>query len=398
MRRSSTEWWNEEAKALHRKIPVFLGHLNYADGTFMPAGEAQCDLVKLKAAGIRALVVSTGYVGCLQTGPDEYVPAGPTEWVLEKQWERIDEVVQEIERCPRTRLITRGADLEAEPKGDSIGVLIHLAEGVPMIDPSAVDSCFSLGVRAVYPAMPHTHRACSAPRGSPSPALADLSRERITRMNTLGITLDAASGSDETAQGLIRASTKPIIASHTTSRDRVPSSRGLRNETLAMIARSGGVVGVSFADHMLAEAAWRGKYADLLGAAPRVWRYHAHVLAVTDDPEERLRLRDDMEEQERFYFDQELPPDPPLPSSRAARVTQLADLIDYLIDHIGLEHVAIGGDVNGLDEDQWPAGMDHLGELPHLTAELLKRDYRVEALRKLLSDNWRRVYAACLPE
>ena len=56
--------------------------------------------------------------------------------------------------------------------------------------------------------------------------------------------LDTAHCSDESAQALIYASTKPVIDSHTSSSDFVPPCRGLRDETLRMIARSGGVVGV----------------------------------------------------------------------------------------------------------------------------------------------------------
>ena len=37
------------------------------------------------------------------------------------------------------------------------------------------------------------------------------------------------------------------------------------------------------------------------------------------------------------------------------------------------------------------------GEIPNLTAELLRRGWKEEDLRKFLSDNWRRAFAECLP-
>lgn len=72
-------------------------------------------------------------------------------------------------------------------------------------------------------------------------------------------------------------------------------------------------------------------------------------------------------------------------------------MIDYLVRLVGIDHVGLGPDVNGIDDDQWPEGLDHIGQLPRLTAELLRRKWPEEKLCKLLSDNWRRVFARGLP-
>jgi membrane dipeptidase len=238
----------------------------------------------------------------------------------------------------------------------------------------------------------------------PGPVLTDFGRAVIARMNELGIVLDTAHASEASARAIVEASRKPVIDSHTTSRDLVPSSRGHSDETLKMIAKSGGVVGVHFADHLIAQSAWRTKYSMLeadglprSGFKPRVWEYNRHLLGLTSDPDERNRLRRDERAQEAYYLARDLSPDPPVPPVRAATVSQLADVTDYLVGVVGIEHVGIGGDVNGIDDHQWPEGMDHLGQLPHLTVELLSRGYKRDALERLFSANWLRVYAACLP-
>ena len=56
-----------------------------------------------------------------------------------------------------------------------------------------------------------------------------------------------------------------------------------------------------------------------------------------------------------------------------------------------------GGSVNGITAHSWPAGCDHVGELPHLTAELLRRGWNEDALEKFLAGNWQRVFRDCLP-
>jgi microsomal dipeptidase-like Zn-dependent dipeptidase len=170
------------------------------------------------------------------------------------------------------------------------------------------------------------------------------------------------------------------------------------------MAKKGGVVGVHFADHLLSEEAWRTKYGGSQaqgtgeGRIPRLWLYNAYILAWTRDPEERMRLRKNRQEQEAFFRKHGLPPEPETPPIRPVNVGHLADLVEYLVNLVGVEHVAIGGDVNGIDDHQWPEGMDHIGHLPRLTAELLRRGYKADALAKILSSNWLRVYRECLPE
>jgi len=64
---------------------------------------------------------------------------------------------------------------------------------------------------------------------------------------------------------------------------------------------------------------------------------------------------------------------------------------------VGIDHMGLGGDIDGIEDHQWPVGMDHLGHLPRLTAELLRRGFSGADLAKFLGENWRRALARCLP-
>ncbi|MCE9604347.1 MAG: dipeptidase [Planctomycetia bacterium] len=392
----------EQAEKLHRAIPVFLGYCVFHPEQFQARGGRQCDLEKLAAAGVRTFIASVGfgYRGpnqpYFQIGPRNYVMAGSDEWLLERQLKRIDELRSAIEACPRTRLITRASELAARPDDDSIGVIMHLIGNNHTLGVDTVDLFFRRGVRATHPAMQYHNRWCAGYNGMNAPVMTDFGREVVARMNKLGIVIDTGHASDETATALVEASVKPVNDSHTMSRDVSPQSRGLRDETLRRIARSGGVIGVHFADHMLTSEAWRTKYANR-GASRREWKYNQYVLDRTRDPDERIRLREDQAARDRFYHDHNLPADPVVLTIRGANVRHLADAVDYLVRLVGIEHVGLGPDVNGIDDDQWPAEMNHIGDLPMLTAELLRRGYDEPQLRKLYSDNLGRVYAACLP-
>ena len=393
-----------EALALHEQIPVFVGYFNSAQEQFWPTGGRQCDLQKLDRAGVQNFVASVGSGAYFQTGVRQFQLAGPDDWLLQRQLQGIDRVTAWIAGCPRTHLVTKADHLCARTDEDKIGVILHVTGNNHTTSLDVVDEFSRRGVRATHPAMAYHNRWCVGFNGMRGPVLSDFGRAVIARMNELGILLDTAHASEASAQAIVHASARPVIDSHTTSLDRVPSSRGHSDKTLKMIAATGGVVGVHFADHMITQSAWRNKYTMLradglprAGFRPRLWAYNEHVLALTDDPDERVRLRTDTSVQQEYYLDRHPPPDPLVAPVRAATLSQLADLVDYLVGVVGIDHVGLGGDVNGIDGHQWPEGLDHLGHLPRLTAELLSRGYRWEALEKLLSSNWHRVYSASLP-
>ena len=413
----------DQALDLHRRLPVFLGYVDYDDEALAPDGGTYIDLAKLCAAGVHTLVASIGFGCYFQTGQRDYHLAGPATWVLEHQVRRIAHVVNAVRRCPAARLVERRDDLDASPADDRVGVIVHLTGNAHTVDLDTVGRLFGQGVRATHPAMQYHNRWCTGMDGLPGLAMTDFGRDVIARLNKLGVVLDVAHASEESARAIIETSSKPPIDSHTTSRDLVPSSRGLRDATLRLIAERGGVIGVHFADHMLRHDVWSRKYvpAAAYGRTPRLWRYSQHMLDTYQDPDERMRWRpgppppwdrkvvltgnpaweldpaERWEAEQSFYRAHDLPPDPALPHGRIATIAHLADLVDYLVNLVGHEHVGLGGDVGGIGADQWPLGMDHTGHLPRLTAELFSRGYGEDSLRCILSDNWRRVYRECLP-
>ena len=68
---------------------------------------------------------------------------------------------------------------------------------------------------------------------------------------------------------------------------------------------------------------------------------------------------------------------------------QVADHIDYIRDRIGVDHIGIGSDYDGIPT--LPTGLEDVSTLPHLFAELLARGYSDEDLRKIAGENMIRV-------
>ncbi|MHB0971551.1 MAG: membrane dipeptidase, partial [Thermoanaerobaculia bacterium] len=78
-------------------------------------------------------------------------------------------------------------------------------------------------------------------------------------------------------------------------------------------------------------------------------------------------------------------PIPPVP------MTVVADHIDHMVRVAGIDHVGLGSDFDGISST--PAGLEDVSRLPALTAELQRRGYTDEQLRKILGENFMRVFA-----
>ena len=72
-------------------------------------------------------------------------------------------------------------------------------------------------------------------------------------------------------------------------------------------------------------------------------------------------------------------PDPDMPLSVLVRH------IDYAVDRIGIDHVALGSDFDGAVMSQY---LGDVAGLPNLIAELQGAGYDDDALRKITHQNW----------
>ena len=70
---------------------------------------------------------------------------------------------------------------------------------------------------------------------------------------------------------------------------------------------------------------------------------------------------------------------------------EVLDHIDHVVELIGVEHVGIGSDYDGVG-DSLPIGLKDVASFPNLVQGLLDRDYSREDIEKILSGNLLRVW------
>src|SRR2546425_155133 len=289
----------------------------------------------------------------------------------------IDSVYRAVERHPSDLLFsTTVADIRKAKKQGKIAALMGI-EGGHAIENSlaTLREFYRLGVLYITLTWNNTNDWADAGRGEKKHnGLSDFGKEVVREMNRLGMLVDVSHVSDKTMSDALDISTAPIIASHSSARALSNVPRNIPDDLLLRIAKNGGVVQVNFYS-VFVDAATVSPQSD-----ERDRRLKAQQDALNekykDDPE---RLAEESDKLEAAN------PLPPLP------ISKLIDHIDHIVKVAGIDHVGIGADFDGAND--MPEGAQDVSMLPNITYELLKRGYSEKDIRKILGENFLRVFA-----
>src|SRR5437660_56191 len=204
--------------------------------------------------------------------------------------------------------------------------------------------------------------------------LSEFGKQVIREMNRLGMMVDVSHLSDRAFWDIVNTSTKPVIATHSGGRAIADVPRNLTDDMIVALAKTGGVVNVIFyPEHIEPGYAEKKKQVDAEIAA-QVERASA---AEKGDAAHKKLARDRVRREE---FLKRLPP---------VSVSRIADHIDHIVKLVGIDHVGIGSDFDGIQAV--PADLKSVADLPNLTAELLRRGYSESDIDKILGGNMLRV-------
>ena len=149
------------------------------------------------------------------------------------------------------QLVGDRAELAAYARGWKKGRLaaVLLMEGAdPIETPAQLGAWTDRGVRIIGPAWGATRY--SGGTGAPG-GLTELGRQLLKAMRRKHVILDLSHMADQAVADAFSMWRGPIMASHSNARAIVPGDRQLTDDSVAEIARRGGVVGVSFYSHHL---------------------------------------------------------------------------------------------------------------------------------------------------
>ena len=233
-------------------------------------------------------------------------------------------------------------------------VFLGLENGSPIgNDLNRVKWFHDAGVRYITLCHSGNNQICDscAPKTSLWGGLSPFGREVVKEMNRLGMLVDVSHISDASFYDVLECSEKPVVATHSCCRSLAEHPRNMTDEMIRALAASGGVIQINFYPVFLDSG-----FEEVIS-----------ISGITDDGDD-MKLRTRLQSLDR-------------PSYKL-----IADHIDHVVSLVGIDHVGIGSDFDGIEVT--PDGMEDISMLPVLFEELRRRGYSDSDLEKIASRNF----------
>jgi len=333
-------------------------------------GKTHTDLARLRTGGVDVQIFS---IFC---GPEQQQPYAFAN-------REIDSVYEWANRAPNRMTIVRTpAELKQAIKDKRLATMLGV-EGGHMIEDKIVnlDALYVRGVRYMTLTWNNstswaTSAADETTKGDSltHKGLTDLGKKIVQRMNDLGMLIDISHNGEQTFWDVIKLTKKPIIASHSCVWAFCHHRRNLKDNQIKAIAKNGGVIQLNFYAGFL-DSTYEKKAAQLIAKhKPEIDSLVAHgtqpdyagIMTMEKYKEETNAIR------------------PPL--------SLLIDHLDYIVKLVGVDFVGLGSDFDGIEAA--PRELNGVQDFPLITKALLERGYSKKDIRKILGENFLRVFKA----
>jgi membrane dipeptidase len=196
-------------------------------------------------------------------------------------------------------------------------------------------------------------------------------KQVVKRMNELGMLVDLSHVGEQTFWDAITITTKPVLVSHSCVYNLCPVPRNLKDEQIKAIGKNGGVIHLNFYSGFLDSTFF--KRSDTFGLKHKTEK--DSLLKLNPEPyfANMILYAKYKEEVESFR--------PPL--------SLLIDHLDHIVKLIGVDHVGLGSDFDGINST--PLQLNDVTDYPLITKALLERGYSKKNIRKILGGNFLRL-------
>jgi len=286
---------------------------------------------------------------------------------------QIDFVVSLAARHPdKFALLRSPKDVDRLRAGGKVLLPMGMENGAPIGDDlKNVQFFFDRGIRYMTLAHGGNNRISdsSYQRAGKWGGLSPFGEQVVKEMNRLGMIVDVSHLSDEAVRDILKLTKVPVVASHSGMRHFTPGFNRNMDDTLAKeVAQHGGVVQISFGTVFL-----DAKAAEAFDQ--RRW--------TAEDMK-----RDGKSDAEISAFIKQWNKDHPAP---VAHQDAVLDQIDHAVKLMGIDHVGIGSDFDGVS-GELPEELKSAADFPNLVAGLQSRGYKDADIRKILGGNLLRVW------
>lgn len=266
-------------------------------------------------------------------------------------------------------LAPKAADIERNFKKGIVSLPMGMENGAPIATLADVAYFHQRGIRYVTLAHSRDNQISDSSYDTlhTNGGLSAFGRDVVREMNRVGILVDVSHLTDAAIWDVLAVTTKPVIATHSACRHFTPGmERNLPDTLIRAIARNGGVVQVPFSHYFLS----------------------TRSREVFFQAEKKLKEKglDEKSPEGRRFMTDEL-------TRSGISVRDVADHIDHLKSLVGVRHIGLGGDFDGVGL-ALPPDLADVRMYPNLIAELLRRGYSKSDIRKICYQNTVRVWRA----
>jgi len=334
-------------------------------------GITQSDLNRFAKGGVDAQVFSVWCDG-KKENPYNYAKT------------QIDTLYATAQRHPdKITIVTNSKELKKAVKQKKLAAMIGV-EGGHMIenDINKLDTLYSRGVRYMTltwnnstpwatSAMEETHDSLlHQPKG-----LSNFGKQIVREMNRIGMMVDLSHVGEKTFWDAIETTNKPVLVSHSCAYTLCPVYRNLKDDQIKAVGKNGGVIDINFYSAFL-----DSNYAKRESAFMAKHKKERDSLLATNIDKDLVASTIYKKYKEEFYAIS-----PPL--------SIIIDHIDYIVKLIGIDHVGIGSDFDGVS-DATPQQLADVTGYPLITKALIERGYSKKDVYKILGGNFIRTFKA----
>jgi len=318
-----------KAKQIHQKATVFDGH---------------CDTIlevinHKRSLGSRTLVGHLDIPRMKEGGVDVQFFAVFIEDIykpdrsLKRTLQLIDCFYKEIEKNQDDiSLVTNYNQIEEVNSAGKIAAILSIEGGEALEgDLGVLRVLYKLGVRLLTLTWNQRNQiADGIGESRTGSGLTKFGLKVIDEMNRLGMLIDVSHLSETGFWDVIKRSKAPIVASHSNCYALCPHLRNLKDEQIKALAGKSGVIGITFVPNFLTQ------------------------------------------------------------EKRKTTVEDVVKHIDYLVEKVGVDYIGLGSDFDGTGG--LPLGLEGVDKVPNITGELLDRGYKEKDIKKILGENFLRVF------
>ncbi|EON79488.1 putative dipeptidase [Lunatimonas lonarensis] len=277
------------------------------------------------------------------------------------------------------QLTTSSKEVRQAMKEGRIGIIPSMEHTYHLVDDlGRLRTLYHLGLRSVILAYDTNNIADGAYDKPVHDGLSAYGKEMVLEMNRLGIIIDLSHITEKGMLDALEITTAPVIFSHANARALTDTQRNVSDKVLLKLKENGGVIMLTPVNYFTTQEAYD--------------YFFVKMDSVRKVFDERYPDPDQMTDEEIERADEEWmawESANPLP---VVTVKDFADHFDYVKNLIGVDHIGIGSDFDGMT--YLIEGMEDASAFPHILSELANRGWTESELKKVTQQNFLRVFEA----